>query len=61
MQINIDRLINSVYKESVLRFIATMVLDNSGAVFFTFRVVKKRQIFGLATAGRNGLSVLKAI
>ena len=35
-----------------------MVLDISGADFLTFRgFKKKRQIFGLAIAGRNGLSV----
>ena len=34
-----------------------MVIDISGAVFFTFRGFKKRQMFGLAIAGRNGLSV----
>ena len=34
-----------------------MVLDFSGAVFFTFRGFQKSQIFGLAIAGRNGLSV----
>ena len=36
------------------------LLDISGAVFLTFRGFqkkKKRQIFGLAIAGRNGLSV----
>ena len=35
-----------------------MALDISGAVLFTFRGLKKKgQIFGLAIAGRNGLSV----
>ena len=34
-----------------------MVLDISGAVFYTFRGFQKSQIFGLAIAGRNGLSV----
>ena len=35
-----------------------MVIDISGAVFFLpFGGSKKRQMFGLAIAGRNGLSV----